>query len=138
MKPLGLLYAEHTLDRLNSLGREGAVLQVLAHSMPETLHGVYEIMLDECQRRMPVAHQQLGGNLLHWIAFAYRVLTLDEVTSLLVYLSKDDSFDLEEIPEVASKFLQVGDPAFDAQSREIAHRDTSTGSIEDLEKGETA
>ncbi|KAL7802262.1 hypothetical protein V8C44DRAFT_345495 [Trichoderma aethiopicum] len=133
-----LLYAEHTLERLNSLGREGAALQILSRPMPETLHGVYEIMLDECQRRMPVARQQIASKLLHWIAFAYRVLSLDEVTSLLVYLSKDDNFDLEEIPEVASKFLQVGDPAFDAQSREIAHRDTSTGSIEDLEKEETA
>ncbi|KAL7815852.1 hypothetical protein V8C26DRAFT_107768 [Trichoderma gracile] len=133
-----LLYAEHTLERLNAFGREGAVLQVLARPMPETLHGVYEIMLDECQRRMPVARQKIASKLLHWIAFAYRVLSLDEVTSLLVYLSKDDSFDLEEIPEVASKFLKVGDPAFDAQSRELANRDTSTGSIEDLEKEEAA
>ncbi|KAL6864636.1 hypothetical protein J3F83DRAFT_742527 [Trichoderma novae-zelandiae] len=133
-----LLYAEHTLERLNTLGREGAALQVLARPLPETLHGVYEIMLDECQRRMPAVHQQIASKLLHWIAFAYRVLSLDEVTSLLVYLSKDDSFHLEEIPEVASKFLSIGDPAFDAQSREIAHRDTSTGSIEDLEKAESA
>ncbi|EHK16301.1 uncharacterized protein TRIVIDRAFT_112373, partial [Trichoderma virens Gv29-8] len=133
-----LLYAEHMLKRLNALGREGAALQVLARPMPETLHGVYEIMLDECQRRMPAARQQIASKLLHWIAFSYRVLSLDEVTSLLVYLSKDDSFTLEEIPEVASKFLQIGDPAFEAQSREMAHRDTSTGSIEDLEKAETA
>ncbi|KAH0523000.1 hypothetical protein TsFJ059_008060 [Trichoderma semiorbis] len=133
-----LLYAEHTLERLNALGREGAALQVLAQPMPENLHGVYEIMLDECQRRMPADRQQIAAKLLHWIAFSYRVLTLDEVTSLLVYLSKDDSFTLEEIPEVASKFLQIGDPAFEAQTREIAHRDTSTGSIEDLEKAEAA
>lgn len=133
-----MLYAEHTLERLNALGREGAALQVLAQPMPENLHGVYEIMLDECQRRMPADRQQIAAKLLHWIAFSYRVLTLDEVTSLLVYLSKDDSFTLEEIPEVASKFLQIGDPAFEAQTREIAHRDTSTGSIEDLEKAETA
>ncbi|KAL7943602.1 hypothetical protein V8C42DRAFT_327965 [Trichoderma barbatum] len=133
-----LLYAEHTLERLNALGRQGAALQVLARPMPETLHGVYEIMLDECQRRMPTARQQIASKLLHWIAFSYRVLSLDEVTSLLVYLSNDDSFTLEEIPEVASKFLQIGDPAFEAQSREMAHRNTSTGSIEDLEKAEAA
>ncbi|RFU74716.1 hypothetical protein TARUN_7528 [Trichoderma arundinaceum] len=133
-----LLYAEHTLVRLNALGREGAALQVLANPMPESLQGVYEIMLDECQRRMPAARQQVASKLLHWLAFSYRVLTLDEVTSLLVYLSKDDSFTLEEIPEVASKFLQVGDPALDAQSREQRQRDTYTSSIEDLEKVETS
>lgn len=126
------------MARLNALGREGAALQVLARPMPETLQGVYEILLEECQRRMPAARQQIASKLLHWIAFSYRVLTLDEVTSLLVYLSKDDSFTLEEIPEVASKFLQVGDPAFDAQSREQSHRDTYIASVGELEKAETA
>ncbi|KAH8800920.1 hypothetical protein F5884DRAFT_890807 [Xylogone sp. PMI_703] len=80
-----LLYAEHALVRLNDLGREATVLNALS---------------------MPVAHQE-------WLVFQYKVFTLDEVTSLLVYLSEDDSFTLEEIPEdnrgnifVVSKSIQ--------------------------------
>ncbi|UKZ89613.1 uncharacterized protein TrAFT101_004658 [Trichoderma asperellum] len=132
-----LLYAEHTLARLDALGREGAALQLLARPLPETLQGVYEIMLNECQRRMPVARQQIALKLLHWLAFSGRVLTLDEVTSLLMYLSQDDSFSLEEIPEVAAKFLQIGDPALDAESRS-GRRNTYISSIEDVEKADSA
>lgn len=125
------------MARLDALGREGAALQVLARPLPETLQGVYEIMLNECQRRMPAARQQIALKLLHWLAFSRRVLTLDEVTSLLVYLSKDDSFRLEEIPEVAAKFLQIGDPALDAESRD-GRRSAYIGSIEDVEKAGSA
>ncbi|KAL6901086.1 hypothetical protein GGI43DRAFT_367968 [Trichoderma evansii] len=132
-----LLYAEYTLARLDALGREGAALQVLARPLPETLQGVYEIMLNECQRRMPAARQQIALKLLHWLAFSRRVLTLDEVTSLLVYLSKDDSFSLEEIPEVAAKFLQIGDPALDAESRD-SPRGAYISSIEEVEKADSA
>ncbi|KAL7920644.1 hypothetical protein ACQKWADRAFT_298070 [Trichoderma austrokoningii] len=132
-----LLYAEHTLARLDALGREGAVLQVLAHPLPETLQGVYEIMLSECQRRMPAARQQIALKLLHWLAFSRRVFTLDEVTSLLVYLSRDDSFSLEEIPEVAAKFFQIGDPALEAASRD-GRRNAYVGSIEEVEKADSA
>ncbi|PNP46550.1 hypothetical protein TGAMA5MH_02008 [Trichoderma gamsii] len=132
-----LLYVEHTLARLDALGREGAALQVLARPLPETLQGVYELMLNECQRRMPAARQQIALKLLHWLAFSRRVLTLDEVTSLLVYLSKDDNFTLEEIPEVAAKFLQVGDPALDAESRS-GRRNAYVTSLEDVEKADSA
>jgi hypothetical protein len=124
------------LARLNALGREGAALQVLAHPLPETLQGVYELMLNECQRRMPAARQQIALKLLHWLAFSRRVLTLDEVTSLLVYLSKDDNFSLEEIPEVAAKFLQIGDPALDAESRS-GRRNGYITSLEDVEKADS-
>lgn len=134
---LDLLYAEHTLARLDALGREGVALQVLARPMPENLQGVYELMLNECQRRMPVARQQIALKLLHWLAFSRRVLNLDEVTSLLVYLSKDNSFSLEEIPEVAAKFLQIGDPALDAESRD-GRRSAYIGSVEDVEKADSA
>lgn len=124
------------LAKLNALGREGAALQALSRPMPPNMHDFYESMLAECQRRMPAARRQIASKLLHWIAFSYRVLTLDEITSLLVYLSDDDSFTLEEIPEVASKFLQIGDPGFDAEARENSKTDVvgTKASIQDLDK----
>lgn len=114
-----MLYAKHFLVRLDNLGREGAVLKSLQKEKPEDLHGVYEILLSECQRRMPVSHQQVAASLLHWIAFAFprKGLTLTDIQSLVKYLSQDDEFDLEDIPELFSKFLKVGDPGDDAEFR---------------------
>ncbi|KAM6506585.1 hypothetical protein FSOLCH5_013559 [Fusarium solani] len=127
-----MLYAEHLLVRLNNLGREGAVLRALEQKKPEDLHGIYETLLAECQRRMPVNHQQIAASLLHWIAFAKRGLTLTEVQSLVKCLSQDDEFDLEEIPEFFSKFLRIGDPGYDAELR--AKHQASRATVQDLKK----
>ncbi|KAI9151987.1 Short-chain dehydrogenase/reductase sthC [Paramyrothecium foliicola] len=129
-----LLYAEHLLVRLNNLGREGAVLQVLNKPLPGSLHDLYEISLAECQRRMPDDHQRVVSALLHWLAFSTRAFTLNEVKSLLKYLSNDDAFDLEEIPEFMTKFLRIGDPGIDAQARvRIRNLDLD---IQDVEKAQ--
>ncbi|KAL2676439.1 hypothetical protein Neosp_010197 [[Neocosmospora] mangrovei] len=127
-----MLYAEHLLVRLNNLGREGAVLRALEQKKPEDLHDIYETLLAECQRRMPVIHQQVAASLLHWIAFAKRGLTLTEVQSLVKYLSQDDEFDIEEIPEFFSKFLRIGDAGYDAELR--AKHQASTATAQDLRK----
>ncbi|EEU37966.1 uncharacterized protein NECHADRAFT_84310 [Fusarium vanettenii 77-13-4] len=127
-----MLYAEHLLVRLNNLGREGAVLRALEQKKPEDLHDIYETLLAECQRRMPVIHQQVAASLLHWIAFAKRGLTLTEVQSLVKCLSQDDEFDIEEIPEFFSKFLRIGDPGYDAELR--AKHQASTATAQDLRK----
>jgi hypothetical protein len=112
-----MLYAEHLLQRLDYIGREGAVLKSLLQKKPENLHGIYEILLDECQRRMPPAHQAVAASLLHWIAFSKMPISMNGISSLIKELSSDATFDIEEIPEFFSKFLRIGDPGFDAQLR---------------------
>ncbi|KAM5349900.1 hypothetical protein ACJ41O_006405 [Fusarium nematophilum] len=126
-----MLYAEHLLVRLDNLGREGAVLKALEQKKPEDLHGIYETHLAECQRRMPANHQQVAASLLHWIAFSKRSLTLIEVQSLVKYLSQDDEFNLEEIPEFFSKFLRIGDPGYDAELR-AKHQASQATAVQDL------
>ncbi|KAI6764010.1 hypothetical protein HG530_007799 [Fusarium avenaceum] len=111
-----MLYAEHLLIRLNDLGREGSVLRTLEQDMPSDLHGVYEVLLAECQRRMPAKHQEVSASLLHWIAFSRRLLTLAEVESLVKNLAQDNEFDIEEIPELFSRFLVVGGPGYDSEA----------------------
>ncbi|KAM0466401.1 hypothetical protein ACHAP7_012284 [Fusarium lateritium] len=111
-----MLYAQHLLARLNDLGREGSVLRTLEQDMPSDLHGIYEVLLAECQRRMPAKHQEVSASLLHWIAFSRRLLTLAEVESLVKHLAQDNEFDLEEIPELFSRFLVVGGPGYDSEA----------------------
>ncbi|KAM0199639.1 hypothetical protein ACHAQI_012013 [Fusarium lateritium] len=111
-----MLYAQHLLVRLNDLGREGSVLRTLEQDMPSDLHGIYEVLLAECQRRMPTKHQEVSASLLHWIAFSRRLLTLAEVESLAKHLAQDNEFDLEEIPELFSRFLVVGGPGYDSEA----------------------
>jgi hypothetical protein len=111
-----MLYAGHLLVRLNDLGREGSVLRTLEQDMPSDLHGIYEVLLAECQRRMPTKHQEVSASLLHWIAFSRRLLTLAEVESLVKYLAQDIEFDIEEIPELFSRFLIVGGPGYDSEA----------------------
>ncbi|KAF4992395.1 hypothetical protein FGRMN_7207 [Fusarium graminum] len=110
-----MLYAEHLLLRLNDLGREGSVLRALRQEMPDNLHGIYEILVGECQRRMPTKHQRVSGSLLHWIAFAQRTLTFAEVQSLVKHVAQDQEFDTEEIPDIFTKLLRVGGPGYDSE-----------------------
>ncbi|KAF5975526.1 hypothetical protein FBULB1_7306 [Fusarium bulbicola] len=83
-----MLYAQHLLGRLEDL---------------------------ECQRRMPPKHQEVAAALLHWVAFAKRLLTLAEVQSLVKYLAQDNEFDIEEIRELFDKFLRIGGPGYDTE-----------------------
>ncbi|RBR05593.1 hypothetical protein FVER53590_03304 [Fusarium verticillioides] len=110
-----MLYAQHLLGRLDDLGREGAVLRALSQEKPKNLHGIYEILLAECQRRMPPKHQEVAAALLHWVAFSKRLLTLAEVQSLVKYLAQDNEFDIEEIRELFDKFLRIGGPGYDTE-----------------------
>jgi hypothetical protein len=135
MFPIDMLYAEHFLARLNNLGREGAVLRALEQDKPEDLHGIYEILLAECQRRMPANHQQIAASLLHWVAFTFESPSLNEVQSLVKFLSQDDKFDIEEIPEFFSKFLRIGDAGYDAELRAKFQKMEATG-VQDLKQGD--
>jgi hypothetical protein len=64
-----LVYITHTLRHLNSLGREGAVLQEL-RQLPSDTNSLYEAMLQDCCKNR--THEQLGWlkRLYIWVAFA--------------------------------------------------------------------
>ena len=129
-----MLYAEHMLLRFNSLGREGSVLRNLDNPLPADLHSLYETLLEECHRRTASKRQLLVTKLLHWVAFCYRPLVLDEIVSLLKYLTSDPDFDIEEIPEPFNKFIRVGDPGTDAEARAKIQSHDNTIVVEDLER----
>ncbi|EQB45411.1 NACHT and TPR domain-containing protein [Colletotrichum gloeosporioides Cg-14] len=128
-----MLYAEHMLTRLDSLGREGAVLKALNQNKPVDLNDIYEGLLSECRRRTPISHQQIAASILHWVAFAKRRLKLNEVQSLLRHLSQEADFTFEDIPEFTSKFLKVADTGYDAELRAKAQASKAT-MVQDLKQ----
>ncbi|KAF0318622.1 NACHT and TPR domain-containing protein [Colletotrichum asianum] len=128
-----MLYAEHMLTKLDSLGREGAVLKALNQNKPDDLNDIYEGLLSDCRRRTPISHQQIAASILHWIAFSKRRLTLNEVQSLLRHLSQEADFSLEDIPEFTSKFLKVADTGYDAELRAKAQASKIT-MVQDLKQ----
>ncbi|RTE79591.1 hypothetical protein BHE90_005917 [Fusarium euwallaceae] len=112
-----MLYAEHMLLQLNDLGREGAVLRSLDKPLPGDLHDLYEALLTECYRHLASNHEFLVNRLLHWVAYAFRPLSLNEVVSLLSTWAEGGESDIEEIPRPLTKFIRVGDPGADAEAR---------------------
>ncbi|KAI8198200.1 hypothetical protein KHU50_008900 [Colletotrichum sp. SAR 10_65] len=128
-----MLYAEHMLTRLDSLGREGAVLKALNQKQPVDLNDIYEGLLSECRRRTPISHQQIAASILHWIAFAKRRLKLNEVQSLLRHISQEADFTFEDIPEFTSKFLKVADTGYNAELRAKAQASKAT-MVQDLKQ----
>ncbi|OBS23261.1 hypothetical protein FPOA_03813 [Fusarium poae] len=110
-----MLYAQHLLVRFDELGREGAVLRALKEKKPEDLTGIYDILLAECQRRLPAKHQRVAASLLHWVAFSKMRLSLTEVQLLIKHIAQDDEFTIEEMPELFSKFLRVGGAGYDPE-----------------------
>ncbi|KAJ4256588.1 hypothetical protein NW757_004214 [Fusarium falciforme] len=127
-----MLYAEHMLHRYSILAREGAVLQDMKKPAPVDIDALYESMVDECYQRTATEHRGAVAALLQWISFSYSPLTLDDITSLLRFVTKDDSFVIEDIPQPFSKFLRIGHPTAPAEEEE----DNDPASAEVRNEGE--
>lgn len=90
-----MLYAEHTLRRLNFLGREPLILKNLELPMPSSLNELYHDLVTDLQRRISPGRHEGLKSLLCWLAFSVRPLTLDESLALLK-LFPGESLNLEE------------------------------------------
>ncbi|KAF5686654.1 hypothetical protein FCIRC_2797 [Fusarium circinatum] len=130
---------KHILHRLNSLGREGAVLRILDQPLPKCLDDLYHEMLQECYRRTAANYHKVVTKLICWVAYSFRPLTLREVTSLVKLWAGDNSFDLADIPEPFDKFIRIGDLGADAEARaQLQAREVWAGEITELEGNKTS
>lgn len=131
-----MLYAEHMLQRFDTLGREGAVLKNLDRPLPANLASIYKGLFEECQRRTPSKHHEMVNKLLTWTAWSFRPLLLAEVESLVKFYNDGEDFDLGEIPEPFAKFIRVGDPGVDAEARAKAQSESEVydTEVQNLEK----
>ncbi|KAH7304596.1 hypothetical protein B0I35DRAFT_401084 [Stachybotrys elegans] len=149
-----LLHAEHMLSRFDEIGRESAVLDELKRDdfcrrklkeeddvqkdelLPVSLDQLYERMLAECKRRTPTDRHGIVTALFYWIAFSFRPLLLDEVLSLLRYLSGDSSLEPEDLPQPFSKFLIIGDPVAGAEDSELSDTDADSALDRSIKDGD--
>lgn len=134
-----LLYATHLLERLNEIGREGGVLdelesldeigresgpldelETLQVKRPATIQDLYESLLRDCERRTPNHLHGTVSELFSWVAFSLRPLLLNEIISLIRYLSGEASLNPEDLPHVFSKFLVIGDSVAGREDTEVS------------------
>ena len=106
----GMLFAEHVLRRLNSIGREGAALRYIREGLPNSLSELYALMLAECQKRRTPEQLETLRHLFAWLAFSKQPLTLTEAANLVrLIIGEDDSFSLdEEIEGKSARILELG------------------------------
>ncbi|KAL1634037.1 hypothetical protein SLS56_002629 [Neofusicoccum ribis] len=90
-----VLYVEHVLRRLNSLGREAVILKEL-EKLPDSLSGLYSLLLAECQKGRGDDEFASLKRLFAWLAYSKRPLTLGEASNLVALKSMEDPPDLEK------------------------------------------
>ncbi|PGH15791.1 hypothetical protein AJ79_02171 [Helicocarpus griseus UAMH5409] len=112
-----MLYVHHMLRRYNSIGREGAVLKDLQADIPDDLQSLYNTMLNEIQQRRTSEHLQIYKRLLAWLAFANRLLSVEEVGDLAMLLGQDRFDVIEEVEGRLSRILRITRP-FEEENRD--------------------
>ncbi|KAI3391897.1 hypothetical protein diail_6637 [Diaporthe ilicicola] len=89
------LYVEHTMRRLNSLGREGLILKEL-EQLPADIESLYETILAECAKNRSSEERELLRGLFAWLAYAKSKLTVGEANILIDIMKKEMSMSIEE------------------------------------------
>lgn len=65
-------------------------------TMPDSLHDLYKLMLDECRRNRSKEQYEALKKLFAWLAYSKRSLSLAEASELVKLTITDDGFDLED------------------------------------------
>lgn len=91
----GVLYVEHVLRRLNSLGKEAMVLKEL-EKLPNNLSDLYALLIAECQKGRSDDEFASLKRLFAWLAYSKRPLTLGEASNLVELVNEKAKLSLEE------------------------------------------
>ncbi|KAI1077824.1 hypothetical protein F5B20DRAFT_550495 [Whalleya microplaca] len=83
----GMIYIKNMLNFFETLGLEKDVLKQVYTNMPQSLDGVYDMILEECYKERTEKQSEILKEVFAWIAFGTRRLTLQEVA----YLAKRSS-----------------------------------------------
>jgi hypothetical protein len=104
-----MLYIEHMLRRFSAIGRESAVIKDLKKELPDSLEGLYKLMLEECQKGRSEHQYETLRTLFAMLAFSKRGLTLEEAADLIKLTDPDDTFDIEdEVIGRSARILELG------------------------------
>ena len=97
------------LRRLNTIGREGAVLKDLEKNLPDSLGALYKLLLAECQKGPTHTQYLTIKTLFALLAYSERPLSLDEAADLVKLTDPDETFDIEdEVFNRCARLLELG------------------------------
>lgn len=83
----GMLYADHMLQRLSSIGREGVILRAL-DTMPGNLTELFRLFEEECIKGRTKEQLDALKALFIWIAYSERSLTMSELSALIAHTAQ--------------------------------------------------
>lgn len=103
-----ILYAEHMLRHLSTIGRPGAIAKELK-DFPKGMSALLLKLEEFTRRRTPADVRPVVRFLLAWMSFGFDPLTLDDA-NYLVQLSTESRTLLveEDLQEFLSRFLRIG------------------------------
>jgi hypothetical protein len=132
------LYIDHTMRRLNALGREGPITKEL-EILSENTTALYHTLFEECQKNRTTEDQELLRNLLAWLAYMKTKLTVAEANFLIEVFKKENVMSIEEeLDGRLSRLLRIsGDRAENEQDESSGDDDrpeNSSGEAEQSEK----
>ena len=93
--PLAFLYIEHTMRRLNAIGREGLIMKEL-DNLSDNTTALYHALFEECQRNRTSEDRELLRNLLAWLAYMKTKFTVAEANLLIEIINKEHAVSIEE------------------------------------------
>lgn len=92
---LGIRYIEHTLRRLNAVGRDGPILKELG-VLPSSTKELYRVLLEDCQRSRTGADLAALKSFFAWLAYSRRPLSVGLATRLLNHIAKESTIVVDE------------------------------------------
>ncbi|CBX95105.1 hypothetical protein LEMA_P115200.1 [Plenodomus lingam JN3] len=126
------LYIDHTMRRLNTLGREGPITKEL-EMLADNTQAIYHNLLEECQRNRTPEDRELLGSLLAWLAYTKSKVTIAEANFLAEIISKEHAISIEEeLNGRLSRLLRIsGDRSVNEQDESSEDDDSSEEMSED-------
>ncbi|KAJ4316346.1 hypothetical protein N0V94_005484 [Neodidymelliopsis sp. IMI 364377] len=89
------LYVEHTMRRLNALGRETLVVKELGN-LADNTEAIHRTLLEECQKNRTAEDRELLRNLLAWLAYTKARFTIAEANLLIGIMQNENALSIEE------------------------------------------
>ncbi|KAH3966001.1 hypothetical protein HBH52_200240 [Parastagonospora nodorum] len=125
-----LVYIDHTMRRLNAIGREGPIKKEL-ENLPGSTTALYRMLFEECQKNRTSEDQELLRALLAWLAYMKTKMTVSEANMLIGILKKDNAISIEEeLDGRLSRLLRI------SGDRAEVGQDDSSGDEERISEGD--
>jgi len=91
----GMLYVDHIMRRLNSIGRETVVLRDLEKPLPADMRALYALLLSEASARRSDASLKALKTLFAWLAYSHRAISLQEAEEVVKMVADHVVLDLD-------------------------------------------